>query len=84
MSQSDVARLIQHIEQEYHASKRGLEGLASGSARHDFIQKRAENIGQCHEHLTELIGPEEAIALIANTIWMQDEQGVTLYHAQAP
>jgi len=72
---SEVTQLLRQIEQEYQASKRGLEGLASGTARHDFIQKRAETIGQCHEHLSELIGPEEAIALIANTIWTPTEQG---------
>ena len=76
MSQSDVARIIKQIEQEYEASKQVLEGYASGTARHDFIQKRAENIGQCHEQLTELIGPEQAIALIANTIWTPIDQGV--------
>jgi hypothetical protein len=74
MPQSDVARILQQIEQEYQASKRGLEGLVSGTARHDFIQKRAETIGQCHEQLTKLIGPEQAIALIANTIWTPTDQ----------
>jgi hypothetical protein len=77
MTQSDVAQILKQIDQEYQASKRGLEGLASGTARHDFIQQRTEKIGQCHEHLSELIGPEQAIALIANTIWTQTEQGVT-------
>jgi hypothetical protein len=76
MPQSDVTRLLKQIEQEYHASKLGLEGLASGTARHDFIQQRTEKIGQFHEHLSNLIGPEQAIALIANTIWTQPEQGV--------
>ena len=76
MPQSDVARILKQIEQEYQASKQGLEGLASGTARHDFISKKTEAIGQCHEHLSKLIGPEEAIALIANTIWTQPEQGV--------
>jgi hypothetical protein len=75
---SEVTQLLRQIEQEYQASKRGLEGLASGTARHDFIQKRAETIGQCHEQLTELIGPEQAITLIANTIWTPTEQGTIL------
>jgi hypothetical protein len=48
MSKSEVARLLTQIEQEYQASKRGLEGFASGTARHDFIQTRTENIGHCH------------------------------------
>ncbi len=69
MAQSEVAQILKQIEQEYQASKRGLEGLASGSARHDFISKKTENIGKHHDHLTELVGPEQAIALIANTIW---------------
>jgi hypothetical protein len=75
MTQSDVAQILKQIDQEYQASKRGLEGLASGTARHDFIQHRTENIGRCHEHLSDLIGPEQAIALIANTIWTPTEQG---------
>ncbi len=76
MSQSDVARILKQIEQEYQASKRGLEGLASGTARHDFMQKRADNIGHCHEQLSELVGPEQAISLIATTIWTPADQGV--------
>jgi hypothetical protein len=75
-NKSDVSRILKQIEQEYESSKRGLEGLASGTTRHDFIQQRAENIGQCHEHLSNLIGPEQAIALIANTIWTPRDQGV--------
>jgi hypothetical protein len=77
MSTSEIAQILHQIDQEYQASKRGLEGLASGTARHDFIQRKTEAIGQCHEHLSKLIGPEQAIALIANTIWTQPEQGVT-------
>ena len=76
MAQSDVAQILKQIEQEYQASKRGLEGLASGSARHDFISKKTENIGKYHDHLTELVGPEQAIALIANTIWTPVDLGV--------
>jgi len=76
MAQSDVAQILKQIEQEYQASKRGLEGLASGSARHDFISKKTENIGKHHDHLTELVGPEQAIALIANTIWTPVDLGV--------
>ena len=76
MAQSDVARILKQIDQEYQASKRGLEGLASGSARHDFISKKTENIGKHHDHLTELVGPEQAIAMIANTIWTSTEQGI--------
>ncbi len=78
MAQSDVAQILKQIEQEYQASKQGLEGLASGTARHDFISKKTENIGKHHDHLTELVGPEQAITLIANTIWTSVEQGTSL------
>jgi hypothetical protein len=73
-NRSDVARILMQIEQEYQASKRGLAGLASGTARHDFISKKTENIGKRHEQLIELVGPEQAIALIATTIWTPTDQ----------
>ena len=71
---SEVAQILQQIEQEYQASKCGLEGFASGAARHDFIHARTENIGKHHDHLAELVGAEEAIAMIANTIWTPANQ----------
>jgi hypothetical protein len=75
MSQSEIARLVQQIEQEYQASKLGLEGLSSGTARHDFINQKAENIGKYHEHLVKIVGPEQAISIVADTIWSPDDQG---------
>ena len=82
---SEIAQILRNIEQEYQASKRGLEGIASGTARHDFISKKTENIGKHHEHLSQLVGPEEAIAMIATTIWTPADQGATsLPNAQAP
>lgn len=79
MAQSEVTRILQQIDQEYQeyqASKRGLEAFASGAARHDFLHKKTENIGKCHEQLTELVGPETAIAMIADTIWKPADLGV--------
>jgi F0F1-type ATP synthase gamma subunit len=82
---SEVARILKNIEQEYQASKSALEGLSSGSARHDFISKRSENIAKQHETLSQIVGPEKAIALIANTIWTPTEQAAaSLPNAQAP
>jgi hypothetical protein len=71
---SDIARILYTINQEYEASKNGLEGFSSGSARHDFISKRSENIGKQHETLSQIVGPEKAIALIADTIWTPTDQ----------
>jgi hypothetical protein len=82
---SEVAQILRTIEQEYEASKRGLEGLSSGSARHDFIQQKTENIAKHHDHLCHLVGPEKAIAMIANTIWTPTDQAASsLPNAQAP
>jgi hypothetical protein len=76
---SEVARILKNIEQEYQASKCALEGLSSGNARHDFISQKTQNIGKYHERLVELIGPEQAISIIANTIWTPaDQAGASL------
>lgn len=74
-NQSEVAQILRQIDHEYQASKLGLTGFASGSARHDFITAKTEAIGKYHEHLVDLIGPEEAIVIIANTIWSPTDQG---------
>lgn len=71
---SEVARLLAQISTEYQAAQRGLSGLSSGGARHDFISARTENIGKCHEELVELVGPEQAISIIAQTIWSPADQ----------
>jgi hypothetical protein len=75
MHKSEIARLRQQIEQEYQAAHQGLSGLCSGTARHDFIRTKTENIEKYHEQLIELVGPEQAISIIANTIWSSVEQG---------
>jgi hypothetical protein len=72
---SEVARIREQIQAEYQAAQQGLSGLASGTARHDFITARTEHIGALHEKLAEIVGPDEAIAIIANTIWSPEDQG---------
>lgn len=74
-NRSDVARLLAQINAEYHSAQSGLSGLSSGSARHDFITARTENIGRCHEQLVALVGPDQAISIIAHTIWSPSDQG---------
>lgn len=42
---SEVASLLAQISAEYQAAQRGLSGLSSGGARHDFISAKTENTG---------------------------------------
>ena len=61
---SEVARLRRQIDLEYAAAQQGLIGLASGTARHDFINARLQQVAVYHEHLTTQVGEEEATRLI--------------------
>jgi len=74
MAESEVARLLREIDEAYQAAERGLTGLASGTARHDFINAKEEHIALCHKELTTLIGSEKAAALVAG-VYFEGEQG---------
>lgn len=63
-NKSEVARLRQKIEEEYQAMQNGFSGLASGIARHDFINRRYRAIDQLETQLTGLIGKNESLSLI--------------------
>lgn len=62
---SEVARLLSQISEEYEAAQRGVSGLSYGTAKHEFITARMENIGQLHHQLQSLVG-DVAIAMIAD------------------
>ncbi|MGH2478308.1 MAG: hypothetical protein ACRDHW_01430 [Ktedonobacteraceae bacterium] len=63
---SEMRQLLQRIEDEHLACRRGLTGLAS-VARHDFIQAKQERIDQCHSRLLELVG-DGATQFVADII----------------
>ena len=65
---SEIARLRQRIAEEYEAAMRGLSGLAYGTATHEFITKRMEQIGTCHETLQRLVGEQEATRMLVQTL----------------
>jgi len=71
---SEVAQILQQIEWECQSAQSGLTGFASGNARHAFIQKKMENIQCAHERLVELVGPDEAIALVVYAIDLPKNQ----------
>lgn len=71
---SEVAALRQQIELEYQAALRGLHGLASGIARHDFINARYQRLHGIHQELTDLVGTREATGILVNTIIDQENK----------
>ncbi|QBD75803.1 hypothetical protein EPA93_07195 [Ktedonosporobacter rubrisoli] len=64
MSMSEVAQLKRQIELECEAARRGLEGLAAGSAYHRFIRERTARLGAYYQQLVPLIGEEEARSIL--------------------
>jgi hypothetical protein len=60
MAQSEIAQLRQRITEEYEAMKRGLTGLASGSAKHAFIAARMRHVDDYYGQLAQHIGVQEA------------------------
>jgi hypothetical protein len=62
-SQSEVARLREQITLEYEAAQRGLSGLAM-TASHQFITARMERMWEHLQELTQLVGADEACAIV--------------------
>lgn len=61
---SEVARLRELIAEECEANWQALHGVASGMARHGFIRARLKNMDACHTRLREMVGEEEALAIL--------------------
>jgi hypothetical protein len=65
---SEVAQLLEQIELEYQGARNGLQGLSEGSTRHEVITAKMERVADRVDELTTLVGVDEALALIAETI----------------
>ena len=65
---SEVARLLQRIQEEYEAAQNALTGFAEGSTRHDFITAKMENMGHYQEQLAQQVGSEHAALLVAQQL----------------
>ncbi|GER89048.1 hypothetical protein KDW_32100 [Dictyobacter vulcani] len=64
---SDVVRLLELIDAEYTAARRGLSGTASGVSQHQFITSKMERMELLHQELRTHVG-EQAMVLITQTI----------------
>ena len=58
---SEIAQIRDSIEQELRAMRRGLSGLAAGTAKHQFIEARMHQVGTYEDQLASHIGGEQAI-----------------------
>ena len=65
---SEVARLLQQIQDEYESAVLGVKGLAYGTAQHKMITQKTEKMFQLQEELQSLIGDAAAIALVAQQL----------------
>ncbi len=73
---SEIRQLLQRIEDEQLAARRGLSDVAI-TARHDFINVRYHNIDQAHQRLLQLCGPQAT-----GFVYTMIENADLLYDAQ--
>jgi hypothetical protein len=67
MPQSEVAQLRTKIEEELHAMRQGLSGLAAGNSKHQFIQTKMHRIGQIEDQLATHVGVDQAMLFCCQT-----------------
>ncbi len=65
---SEVAVLQQKIADEYQSAKNGLSGLSSGTPRHQFITQKMENMGKIQIELEAIVGQDQAIQIMNETL----------------
>jgi hypothetical protein len=69
---------MQQINDEYEASKQAVQGLAQGTARHEFITTKMEKMYVRVMELHKIVGEEAAIQAMIS--W-QDEAAKEIGHA---
>lgn len=68
MAESEIARLRARIKAESEAGQLALTGLAAGTAQHQFITTKMENLAGVVQGLIEEFGAEGAKDLIAQAM----------------
>jgi hypothetical protein len=64
---SEVARLLESIRLSYESASLALHGPAM-VAKHEFISRKLENMQRDHAQLQTIVGDQEAITLVAQTL----------------
>jgi len=57
-NKSEVAFIMQQIDEGYEAAMRAMGSFASGTLRHNFINARMENMGKYIDELEQKFGEE--------------------------
>jgi uncharacterized membrane protein len=65
---SDVAQLLQRIDDENRAARDALSGLASGTARHAIISAHMAHAQEAAAQLIDVLGRNQAMPLIIAAI----------------
>jgi len=72
-NRSTVARLLAQIQAEDYAFRQALTGFSEGTARHEFIEKRQENIAITICDIREVYGDTIADEVMTS---LPDDNGV--------
>lgn len=75
---SEIAQLRQRIELELLAMRRGMSGLSSGTARHDFIHARMDQVGRCQDCLADQVGENTATMIVCQLYVQAMEADVSI------
>lgn len=67
-NQSEVSRLKAEIELENAACRYALNAPSLGVARHSFITRKMERMGELHEELKKWIGEEKTAKFVVKTM----------------
>ncbi len=74
MAYSEIAQLLESIRCSYEAASLALHGPAI-VGRHEIITKRMEIMQHDNEKLQNIVGVDEAIKLVAQTLDSTSDKG---------
>jgi F0F1-type ATP synthase gamma subunit len=74
---SEVARLLEQIHAEYQAAHWAMQGLAMGTASHEFIHRKMDKMQDGMEQLSQAIGQDRAIKAMAQLLDEGVEKTIT-------
>ncbi len=81
--QSEIAHMRQQIAAEYLSAQLGFSGLAEGTTLHSFITTKMERMGASFDTLSQMMGKEQAIQIVADTLQEMPEQATRQQVLQA-